>query len=533
MNDHELDRLVASVARARAGWVDGHDLRDAEHELMEEIMATPRTDEADEADRADLDPSPATPLAGAAGTYPPARSGRSGRRSATTARRRVPVAAAVGLAAALLAGVVLVRVSGGGGDGADVVTPAEGAVAPMVVDPVPEGFSVTSAGDQGEPPPDDWVDTWVYGRLDATAIADDVVLSVAPAAPFPLDAVADGTLGEPVTVRGEPAIVCSPGPLACDFGGEVIGDVTGVSWTEAPGAYVTVESRTFDRAQLLAIAEGVVVEPGDDGPTVALGDLPVGVTAPPLLTEADSARGDTYSIGYSDGGIGMLSVATTSETEASHILDLWRSGPRDDAQVQGQDAAVGAVGSMWRVAWEDTPGVLVELLVQGGDRAGALALAETVRPASDAEWAAAQAEAGTAPTGGVLDEPIPDGAAHRTTAGPAGDVELWSYLGEDGELCYRLDHGDGGGSELCDPAGTVLGISPRNEGGELFWDVKAVVGIAPAGTGSIDGGDVTFGGDVDGGALFVWEFAAGEMPDTITFRDAAGAEIATVPVVVY
>jgi hypothetical protein len=60
----------------------------------------------------------------------------------------------------------------------------------------------------------------------------------------------------------------------------------------------------------------------------------------------------------------------------------------------------------------------------------------------------------------------------------------------------------------------------------------AVVGIAPAGAASIDGGETTFGDEVDGGQLFIWEFVPGESPDEITFRDAGGVALATEPVLV-
>jgi hypothetical protein len=95
----------------------------------------------------------------------------------------------------------------------------------------------------------------------------------------------------------------------------------------------------------------------------------------------------------------------------------------------------------------------------------------------------------------------PQGAVQRQLADGSTAVSGW--VNDDGGLCYQL-----------------------------IWDVPAAVGVAPAGTASIDGGEVTFGEEVDGGRLFVWEFATGEMPASLTFRDAAGAELATIDVLV-
>ena len=503
MNDHELDRLVASAAPARDSWVAGLDLRDAEDELMEEIMATTNTE------------APPT-------SVPPTE-----RSSPFSGRpRRFKVAVAVGLAAALVVGVVLARSLAGDGDdeGGDVRTPGEPTIMPMIADPVPDGFEVDlvdpEEGLEPEPSPGGPIDTWVYGDLTATALTNDVVLSAAPSAP-------EGTiLSEPVTVRGRQGSLCSPGPNQCDFGN----NVTGVSWTEASGLYVTVESRSFDRTQLLAIAEGLTV----DGDTVELGSVPAGVTKPPEVAELDHDWVWTYMVQYSSPDGGSFSVATRAETEASHIYDLWLSGPRDDLDVQGLDASIDDIDGSYVLTWEPVPGQLVEVLTNSVDEATALAFAETVRPATTAEWAHVQELFADTPPGdertGV--EPPPDDAAHRELAD--GTTEVWGWLGDDGGLCYEVDDDGALASQLCTGEPTkVLGVSPTNDGGALTWDVPAAVGVAPEATTSIDGGEVTLGAQVDGGRIFVWELTDGEMPDSLTFRDAAGNEIATADVLVF
>ena len=503
MNDHELDRLVASAAPVRDSWVAGLDLRDAEDELMEEIMAT-------------------------ANTQAPPASGPSTDRSSPFGGepRRFKLAVAVGLAAALLVGVVVVRsTTGSGDDDGDVRTPGEPTIMPMIADSVPDGFEVglvvPEEGLLPEPStPGGPIDTWIYGDLTATALTNDVLLSIAASAP-------EGTsLSEPVTVRGRQGSLCSPGPHQCDLGN----NITGVSWTEASGLYVTVESRSFDRTQLLAIAEGVTV----DGNTVELGSVPAGVTKPPKVAELDHDWAWTYMVQYSSPDARSFSVATKAETEASHIYDLWFSGPRDDLDVQGHDASIDDLNGSHVLTWEPVPGQLVEVLTNGVDETAALAFAETVRPATTAEWAHVQELFADAPPDDERagTEPPPDDAAHRELAD--GTTEVWGWLGEDGGLCYEVNDHGALSSQLCTGEPTkVLGVSPTNDSGTLIWDVPAAVGVAPEATTSIDGGEVTLGEQVDGGRLFVWEFPDGEMPDSLTFRDADGNEIATSDVLIY
>lgn len=229
MNDHDLDRLVASTAPVRDAWLDGLDLRDAESELMEEIMATgnpalpssaPSTDEGAPAEV----PSPFD--------HPP-HSVRTPRRT-----RRFRLAVGIGLVAATLVGVVLVRSTTGNGDDGTVHAASEPTISPMIADPLPDGFAVNLVyPEEGSDPPSvspGPANTSVYGDLTTTAITDDVVIKTAPSEP-------DGdVLGEDVPVRGAQGTLCSPGPNQCDFGN----NVTGVGWTEGPGLYISVESRT-------------------------------------------------------------------------------------------------------------------------------------------------------------------------------------------------------------------------------------------------------------------------------------------------
>lgn len=520
MNDQELDELVAAAAPVSEAWIAALDLGDAETELMEEIMATTGTPEP-------VLPEPSTEPGMEPGMEPPGQPPPERSPTGGTARRFK--LAVVGVAAALLVGVVVVRATGGGGDGddgtSDVQTPSEAAVPPMLADPRPEGFEVRmvepAEGLAPAPPSDGPIDTWVYGELTPNAVTNDVVLRMSPSPPE------GDVLGEPVSVRGQQGTLCSPGPNQCDFGN----NVTGVSWTEPSGAYVSVESRTFDTTQILAIADGVVV----DGDTVELGNVPPDVTVPPKLTELNSDWNWTYMVDYASPDGANFSLSTMALSEAARIYHLWLAGPRGDAQVQGHDASVEDIDGAFVVVWEPSPSQLVEVLTNGVDRATALAFAETVRAASDAEWADLQGQVTSSPEDGLVDNTPapPDGAVHRELAD--GSTEVWGWLGDDGGPCYQV-HVDGDqSSQLCAGGSPtdVVGVSPSNVDGELIWDVPAAVGVAPEGTASIDGGEVTFGEPVDGGRLFVWELFAGEMPDSLTFRDIDGEEIATIDVVVY
>lgn len=500
MNDHELDRLVASAAPVRDRWVAGLDLRDAENELMEEIMATT---------------NPEVTLQSESPGDPPPRSNGS--------RSRFRLAIALAAAAALLIGVVAVRTLTPDDKDGVVQSPTPD-ILPMIADALPQGMAVTAAwpesGFAHEPQASGPIDTWIYGDLTPTAVTSSLVLQVTPE-------LEDGStmLGEPVTVRGKPGVACSPGPYQCDFGNKL----TGVVWTEGPDVRISIESGTFDKAQLLAIAEGVVV----NGMTVTPGRLPAGITLPPKLAELNGDWGWGYTVDYRAPDGASFSVNTMAETEALHIYNLWRYGPRVGAEVQGHTASIYDLDQAYELVWEPSPGVLVEILTKRLDKETTLALAQTVRPGTAAEWKDLQKQAKQAPKPEMPgEEPLPDNAVHRKIADRG---EVWAFQNAEGKLGYRDKTPDGSGGTLTegDPDVKVLGVSPSTTNG-VDTSIPAVVGLAPVGTASIDGGEATLGDEVEGGILFVWEYPVGERwPDTLTFRDTDGNELATIEVVVY
>lgn len=489
MNDHELDRLVATATHVRDSWVEGFDLRAAEDELLEEIMAT--TD-SDAPERAGVEPPPSEPAQFAS---------RPGRFKLTVA---------IGVAAALVVAVVLVRSVGGD---RDVGTSDQPTIQPMIADPIPEGTDVAMVEpfEGTEPIESDEVETVVFGEVTETAVRNDVVISVGTAAP---------ASGARVTVRGQ------DGQAGTYSDGD---GVVWVSWTEPSDVQLTMYSRSFDREQVLTIAEGLEV----DGADIELGDVPSGVAKPPKVAELPRLEGEGYTVGYfSDDDPGpSFHVRTRAVDDEDRAYELWMHGPRDDGQVQGHDLVLDAAGGgLFTMAWEPAPGQVVEVLAQGVDEASARAFAETIRPASEADWTALQEELASNPVEEPVVGPPPDDALHRELANGA---EVWTWLGGDG-LCYRNRYADGGENSLCpgDTTAPALGVSPSYDNDELLTTVPAVVGIAPADTESIDGGDVTFGEEAEGGWIYIWESEVeGEMPpDTLTFRDADGNVISTVEV---
>lgn len=117
----------------------------------------------------------------------------------------------------------------------------------------------------------------------------------------------------------------------------------------------------------------------------------------------------------------------------------------------------------------------------------------------------------------------------------ADGTEVWGWLGDSGGPCYLVaeDGGGGGVARLCtsEPA-AVRGVSPSSTKYGPTVRTPAAVGIAPPGTVSIDGANVTFGEDVADGRVFACGFTSGEIPTTVTFRDAGGAALGTAEVVV-
>ena len=519
MNDHQLDQLVATAALVDDGWVGTLDLRDAESELMEEIVSTPRTSVPTGPTETPMPGAPEPPAAPTAEELAPFR-------GAPRRRRRVRVAvgaAAAVVIAALAVGALLTR-DAGEGDGDDQVWAAAGSgVVPAILDPALDGYEVALASDgdgsptppaEGGPP-----NTWVYGDLSDTGVANDIVIRVAPQAP-------GGTiLSEPVTVRGTQGSLCSPGPTQCDFGN----NITGVSWTDPSGIYLEVESRTYDADQVLAIAEGLVVEGG----SATLGVMPAGVATPPQVAVLNDDWTTAHEVAYRAPDGGAVSVSTRAQTDPMRIYDLWRSGPRDGGEVNGHPASVEDIDGSYIVTWEPAAGQLVWILTNGMDEAAALDAAAAVRPATPAEWADVQEQAANAvpdePAGESGVEQPPDDAAHRLLTD--GVTEVWGWPSAEGGPCYKVTEG-GSESRGCtgDPETMVVGISPSSTNNGPMETTPAAVGLAPAGTASIDGAEVTFGPDELGGRPFVCEFTDGEMHDTVTFRDAAGTDLGTAEV---
>jgi hypothetical protein len=391
----------------------------------------------------------------------------------------------------------------------------------MIPDTVPEGTSLREvfpedgrAGDKPLGP----VLTHIYGELVDDTVTDDIVVHVDEPPPG-----YEEPPGEPVTVRGNDGLLCSPGPDRCTTGD----GITGLSWTEEGVGYVSVESRTYDGDQVRAIAEGLVV----DGDTLRPGELPEGVAEVPEIAAVNDSWPTDYSVRYAaDSTVPGYTITTRTATEAQRVHELWLNGPPDDAEVRGHPAWVDGDSGMFSVVWEAAPGQFVQTVTHGLDEAGAIAFAESVRPATDQEWTDLQAElAALPPDPASSGDGRPDDALHRALANGAGDV--WVYTDENDQLCAETED-DEQATQRCTEEGDIIGVAPTSDYGEpKVWDLPAVVGTAPSGATSIDGGETTFGAEVDGRRYFIWEFASGAMPDEITFRDADGDVLSTEPVI--
>jgi hypothetical protein len=243
MTDRELDQRVADTAPVSDAWVASLDLRGAEMDLMEEIMAMDSTE-------LDLAPEP-----------PPQRTGR--------ARYRIVIGAAV-VAAALVTVVVGVRSTEDKTNDTqtDVTTPPTDEVPRLLAGWVPEGFELantltdtataiaigdiaTTVGDpnaESEPGAD--VSYTAYysstptaaglGWIDITTSSD-------------LSAREVGGTESPVTVRGHEGTMYTTAA-----NGSIIGSIS-VRWEEAPNIMVTVSANNSDVTtdDVLEIAESL------------------------------------------------------------------------------------------------------------------------------------------------------------------------------------------------------------------------------------------------------------------------------------
>jgi hypothetical protein len=429
MNDDELDRMVAAAAPIADGQVASLGLRDAEIELMEEIMATTTND---------------TDVGVAREPRPPWR-------------RRVTyrVAAAAAVAVVVTAGVVSMlgpddddggRSETGGGmtavgttdlprlipdevpDGLHPITVAEyGQLNPLaksayyghavdgglpVVDLTVAWANEDGPGEFGEPShPDDG-----YACPDDECEAYD---PVEPGEPSHPDL-------EPTPVRGHDGYACAGD--ACTVYGP--GVQAGVEWWEHEDQPFRLTSPSLTVEQLVAVADGLVITGHDSPPegpppsfVVDLDEVDLGTLPDDLPVPLDELGRSDYEgpdpivwqngrwepipdlrdyvlIDYMSRDL-MASLSVTVEPGQAFDLagKLAATAAEPIADVRGRPAWAVTLppGSgdvpPWdeehrRIFWQEEPGVIVTIETSGTDvDEGVLrGVAESLQPATDAEW---------------------------------------------------------------------------------------------------------------------------------------------------
>ena len=438
--------------------------------------------------------------------------------------RPVVVAVAVCAVVVLAAGMVALQRD----DDRDRVTISETPTVPRLMPgdlpeglPPPTAFELPMAGSFFGT---DSAAVTVYGDPaadDPFAVADLVVVESDVDA-FSLVTPEDS---DPVTVRGHQGSA-----------GDDVRLGAWVRWDEAPDRHVLVASRTLDRGQLLAIAEGLAAGGGG----TVLGSVPTGVPGPlerigsipdfPLsslslgLAPTTSASAVGHLVGSETDDYDLGLFATTFGGDASDLAVVrWLSRASDEVDVRGHAGWTGLeeVGSTRRtLVWEESPGVVVVVQSTGLDAAELLDAAESLRPAGDEEWDALLSGSATGATGQSL--VYLQGEYSAGTWGVVTDM--------DGQVCGELTPHDvpGDPTEAC--VGPDVPVATLDDGA---GDPVVVYGWLPEGAvdfGMPDpvGADHTRTAD-DGRRIYA-QLVEGSAPTAVVFYDADGQPVTTVEV---
>jgi hypothetical protein len=484
------------------------------------------------------------------------------------------VVAGVVAAVALAAGTVAVMATGED-DGRDTYTSTS--VPRLVPDVIPDGLRPSGVTEL---------------PLDADVVPGSVPITVYgdPAAddPFADADLAIYTSGRPVvpdqrhelgetddvTVRGHAGLA-----------DEYVPSGVLLLWQEDPGLSIGMGSRTLDLDQLLAIAEGLVVDA--DARTVDLGPLPDGLagTLAPVGSVDDFATSPAYApVGLTvpASGGGYMAVYRPVDPEdlftgasvaafagGADVLAVvrWMTFTDTATDVRGHPGWAGSYQlPPWddgegivpgtenlfisTLVWEEAPGVLALVQTFGAD-ADARAMAESLRPVTDDEWTRlvhlgqsadvfmseeARAAAGQLPVQDRRDSAairIP-GHAINGAEGVYGVAGVWStWLEPDGTLCGAVDAVDDDADpvERCDPEGGRVTTVHDSTGQPVL-----LIGVMPDGAV----GRIAVDGDIEEAQTvstpeeappyYVLVIADGAVPSAITFVDADGTDLDTVPV---
>ena len=476
-----------------------------------------------------------------------------------------PVTAAAAGVLVVVAVVAGLAIGDGHPDESGTLSPSP-AVPQLIPEVLPEGLRPGGAVELADAPDASRgaVAVDVYGdpTADDPFAAADLAIYTADL-PFVEDQLNHPAGSDPVTVRGHQGFV-----------DEHLGDGLLAVWEESPGLTLGIASWSLDRAQLLAIAEGLDVDPA--ARTIELGALPDGlagplapvgsaenVAVPPALTPlgvAVPASGDGHFAYYRTDDYlfpGSVVAATFAGEADALAVTRWLSAADTATDVRGGpgwagsyqlapfDDGEGIVPEsedvfVTTVVWEEEPGVVASVQLFADGEGDALAVAESLRPATPDEWARllhlgvsddkilldSQRSAGDR-----LEIPIP-GHAVNGAEGVYGATGSWAtWLLPDGALCGAVN--DDAAAEpvvTCNPEGRPVIPIPDRLGRPVL-----VIGVMPDGAvgriavdGEIAEAQTVTGPD-SAPPYYVLTIAGDAGPSAITFVAADGTDLATVP----
>jgi hypothetical protein len=473
-----------------------------------------------------------------------------------------PVAAAVAGMLAVAAVVAGVAIRDGRPDDAETLSPSP-VVPRLIAEVLPEGYRPGGAVDLADAPGAVSVDVYGDPTADDPFAEADLAIYTADV-PLVGDPLNHPAGSDPVTVRGHDGFVDAH-----------LGDGVLVVWEESAGLTVGVASWSLDRAQLLAIAEGLDVDA--IARTIELGPLPddlaglmspIGsaddVVVPAALTPLGVAlppSGNGHLAYYETDDYlfpGSAVTAAFAGDAQAMAVTRWLSAADTPTDVRGRpgwagsyqlppfDDGEGIVPEsedlfVTTVVWEETPGVVGLVQLFGHGEGDALAVAESLRPATPDEWArlldlgASDDKFRLDPqraTGDRLEIPMPYDAVNGAE-GVYGATGSWAtWLLSDGTLCGAVN--DDAAAEpvvTCDPeGGPVIPIPDRTGRTVLLIGVmpdRAVGRIAV--DGEIDEAQ-SVTGPADAPPYYVLTIAGEAVPSAITFVNTDGTDLATVPV---
>lgn len=289
-----------------------------------------------------------------------------------------------------------------------------------------------------------------YGRRAADGVSLEASLQV--------DVEAAGSTSPPaspddelVTVRGREAVLIDSGSGAS------------VHWREEDGRQLRVAAWNTSRADVLAVANGLTVEPDDARATA----LPPGFEALPATPGELAERATTQHRASLVGGP-TFSLTVYEEQALSLDSVLGRSPLAKRADVNGKPALLG--GGL--VAWMPRPGVL--LVLQGDPSPGAftdatmLDVAARVRSLDEGSWqrlvgpfaTAPGAAGGRGPSTSVTVAPDSGKGRSRSVAVASGPGWKASAYRDGDEVCLVLT-----GTGVEEPQCATIG-------GSATWDVR-------------------------------------------------------------